>query len=193
MRIERRRDFRSSLDTQRDPVRDVESRLLAGFLDGADQLPGKTLALQRLGQRRVQAHEEAALLRAGIAFGRGRLDEHVVRLEGDGLAAGFHVEGPAGRDGRRDGAAVRRGERGSDGRNALAESLPDAGQIRLDAVGQQLGVGREHLHRLHVELFQDLRLVTCEERGTSLVGRAHQQSRERLAYSDTARIPRRPS
>ena len=70
----------------------------------------------------------------------------------------------------------------------LPVALPDAGQIGLDAVAHKLGVGREHLHRLHVELFEDLGLVARDVLGRRFVGGPHQQPRQRLAHPDTARF-----
>ena len=85
------------------------------------------------------------------------------------------------------------GERVANRRNSLAEAPADAGQVRLDAVAHEFGVGRQHLHCLHVELFENLGLVACDVRGRRFVGRAHQQPRERLADPHPARISGRPS
>ena len=193
MLIERRCDIGRSVDAELDPIRDVKPRLLAGFLHGAHEFPREAFLEQALGQCGIEAYEVAAFFGTGIALGRRRLHQHVLRFEGEGLVVRYHFERLASGHCRGDGAAVRVRQRVADRGDAPAVAFADARQVRLDAVAQKIGIRAEHFHRLDVEFFADLMRVPRKDAGVCGARCAHQQTRKRLAHAQAAAAARRPA
>ena len=68
-------------ESERDPVRDLEARLLAGVLDGVDDLAGEALAAQVVVQVERQRDGAACLRLDLVALERLHHELEVVRLE----------------------------------------------------------------------------------------------------------------
>src|SRR6185369_11957310 len=106
MRIERRADALVAFDEQLDPIRDLEAGLLACVLHGAHELAREAFAPELVVERRVEADEIAALLRAGETLGRSALDEQIGGLDLELLAVDRERLRLAARHGGRDRGAV---------------------------------------------------------------------------------------
>src|SRR5690606_14258569 len=115
--------------------------------NGAHELASEPLALELVGERRVEPDEEAPLLRAREAFGRRRLDQERLGRKLDALPADLRVVCLAARGRRRDRRRVSRRKILADRRYQLAVTLTEERQIRLDPVAHELRVAREQLER----------------------------------------------
>ena len=147
--------LRVAVDPQRDPVGDLEARLFAGELDGADDLAGEALAAQLLVDLQLQRHRVARLGLDLVALERPQRHRHVVGAERVVGAVDRDPDLPALRQRLGDVGGVERRHRGGDLRHVLAEARPEGPVVRLHLVGDEVARVGDEVELLHVELGGD--------------------------------------
>ena len=133
---------------QHDAIGDLEARLLACVLHGANELARDALAAQRVVERRVEPDE---ITRPP----RRKRNPSAAELSTSRSAGSIASDWPsiderlrlAARDGGGDRGAVGLRQVLADRRNQLAVALADDREVRLDAIGHERRVARDELER----------------------------------------------
>src|SRR3954454_10683278 len=144
-----------AIEAERDPVGDLEARLLARLLDRADDLAGQALAAELVIEVELERHGVAGLGLHLVALERLHDEGDVVGGEGVLLAVDCDSHLGTGLELIRDAARVESLHGRRHLRHVLAEAGAERAVVGLHPIGDELGLGLDEVELLDVELGGD--------------------------------------